>query len=368
MTCCTANGSLVVRINELGKTIGLLQSRGLKYAIVFAVVMAFTLEFGVSAFGQRGAGAGTRRNLTLMGDVKIDESQVTDRKPLTLDVILYTKGGEVVGRQKLGNNGRYRFINIFNGEYDIVIEIENSEVARIPVVVAGGTQSSQYPDDIRKDIELVWRPGPSLPAKPVTISAEDAYDRRGPSKNLFERAQGAFDKKEHEKAVDLFTQVVTGDPEDFQAWSELGTVYLATNKLADAEKAYQRATEIRPKFFLALFNLGRVRVKQKNFEGAIAALEQALVVKPASAEVNYFLGDSYLQIKKGSKAVGYLNEALKLEPIKMAEAHLRLGMLYDAAGYKDRAVAEYEQFLKKKADYPDRKKLEQYIAANKKSQ
>jgi hypothetical protein len=32
---------------------------------------------------------------------------------------------------------------------------------------------------------------------------------------------------------------------------------------------------------------------------------------------------------------------------------------------KDKAAAEYEAFLKKKPDYPDRKRLEQYIAQNK---
>ena len=78
------------------------------------------------------------------------------------------------------------------------------------------------------------------------------------------------------------------------------------------------------------------------------------------------LGEAYLQMKKGSKAVGYLNEALKLDPIGMAEAHLRLAALYNGAGMKDKAAAEYELFLKKRPDFADRKKLEQYIAANKK--
>ena len=49
----------------------------------------------------------------------------------------------------------------------------------------------------------------------------------------------------------------------------------------------------------------------------------------------------------------------------MADAHLRLGALYNLAGYKDRAAAEYEQFLQKKPDYPERKKLEEYIQTNK---
>ena len=73
-----------------------------------------------------------------------------------------------------------------------------------------------------------------------------------------------------------------------------------------------------------------------------------------------------MQIKKGSLAVGYLNEALRLDPKGMADVHLRLARLYDAAGMKDKAAAEYEAYLKKRPDYKDRKKLEDYISANKK--
>jgi tetratricopeptide (TPR) repeat protein len=112
-------------------------------------------------------------------------------------------------------------------------------------------------------------------------------------------------------------------------------------------------------------SLGRLRRQQKNFDGAITALDRAVAVQPASADANYLLGDSYLQIKKGSKAVGYLNEALKLDPAGKADAHLLLAALYNGAGMKDKAAAEYEEFLKKKPDYADRKKLEAYIAANK---
>jgi Tfp pilus assembly protein PilF len=73
-----------------------------------------------------------------------------------------------------------------------------------------------------------------------------------------------------------------------------------------------------------------------------------------------------LQIKNGSNAVVYLYEAIKLDPIGKADAHLRLAALYNGAGLKDKAAAEYEQFLQKKPDYPDRRKLELYISQNKK--
>jgi hypothetical protein len=51
-----------------------------------------------------------------------------------------------------------------------------------------------------------------------------------------------------------------------------------------------------------------------------------------------------------------------------ADVHLRLAALYKGAGLKDKAAAEYEMFLAKKPDYPDRKNLEQYIRDSKNPQ
>jgi tetratricopeptide (TPR) repeat protein len=123
-----------------------------------------------------------------------------------------------------------------------------------------------------------------------------------------------------------------------------------------------KAIEVKSTFALALLNLGRLRVSDKKFAEAIDPLSKLVEVQPESAEANYLLGEAYLQTKKGSKAVTYLTEAARLGK---ADAHLRLATLYNAVGMKDKAVQEYEEFLKKRPDFADRKKLEQYIEANK---
>jgi Tfp pilus assembly protein PilF len=61
-----------------------------------------------------------------------------------------------------------------------------------------------------------------------------------------------------------------------------------------------------------------------------------------------------------------LNEAIRLDPIGKASAHLRLAALYNAAGMKDKAALEYEQFLMKRPDFSEREKLRQYVKNNKK--
>jgi tetratricopeptide (TPR) repeat protein len=222
---------------------------------------------------------------------------------------------------------------------------------------------SLYKLDFRQDLSLEWHSGSRPSAKAGTISAADAYTRSGDNEKLFARAKTATDLKNYDEAISRFQELLATDPKDFQAWSELGTVYLLKGNHDESEKAYSRSIAERPTFFLAHLNLGRLRSLRKNFEGAIEPLSEAVKIQPGSAEANYYLGEAYLQIKKGSKAVPHLNEAARLG---RPEAHLRLATLYDAAKLKDRAAAEYEQFLKKRPDHEDRKKLEKYIADNKK--
>ena len=91
-----------------------------------------------------------------------------------------------------------------------------------------------------------------------------------------------------------------------------------------------------------------------------------MIVRVPTTETPTLADQAYLQIKKGSLAVGYLNEAIKLDPMGMADAHLRLAVLYNAVGMKDKAAAEYEEFLKKRPDDPEKQQLQAYITANKK--
>jgi len=295
---------------------------------------------------------------TLYGDIRVETEPGNDsKKPLTLEVQLYIINGTLIGRQTVGANGRYRFMELRNSEYEVVVLSENLEVARVRVRV-----ESVYKTDFRQDITLEARTD-RVANRAATISASDIYERTSANKSLFAKAQKAVDEKKYDEAMDLFTRLVAADAKDFQAWTELGTVQLIRNHIEEAEKAYRRAIQEHPTFTLALLNLGRVLSAQKKFEEAIQPLSEAVKSSPTSADANFLLGEAYLQIKKGSKAVPYLNEAARLGK---PDAHLRLATLYNAVGLKDKAAQEYEQFLKKRPDYKDRKALEQYISENKK--
>ena len=297
----------------------------------------------------------------LFGDLIVDEGKQPGIKPHMYEIFLNNLGGTPAGRQSVNAGGRYQFNNLAAGPYELVVMLDQQEVARLRVEILPVEAGMER---VRQDISLAWKGG--APVKSSTVSTVDVYKRSAANEKLFVTAREATDQKRYDDAIVTLRQLVAADPHDFQAWAELGTVYLFKQNLDESENAYLKSVTERPQFFLGQMNLGRVRVARKNYESAIEPLTKAVELHPTSADANHYLGESYLQIKKGSKAVGYLNEAIRLDPVGKADLHLRLATLYNAAGFKDRAANEYEEFLKKKPNYPDRKKLEDYISANKK--
>jgi len=298
----------------------------------------------------------------LFGDVKVDDSKVGGNSgPLAIYIILYTATGSMLDRQVVPNNGRYRFSNVRNGEYDVGIEVDGGEIGRVRVQV-----QSIYKTDLQQDLALELKPGFSSRSKASVVSADDLYERGSSTKGLFESADRALSTKHYDEALRLLKRIIEIDPKDFQARTQLGTVYLGQKQFDEADAAYSSAIEVRPSFFPALLNLGRLRLVSKKYDAAAEVLTRAIAQRQDSADANFYLGETYLQLKKGTLGARHLYEALRLDPVGQADAHVRLATLYNAAGMKDKAAIEYEEFLKKRPDYSDKKKIEQYIMANKK--
>jgi Tfp pilus assembly protein PilF len=328
-----------------------------RHTLLAAMLMVLLQLASIPSAAQQGGGH------TLFGDFKVDGAGSSGDRPQTFFILLYSVSGKLLSRQTVGSPGRYRFHDVANGEYDLVVESENQEAVRIRVMLMERSKT-----DVRRDINLEWRPRPGSQGQvnAGSIAAPDEYKRRPENDARLRKAQEAIKRKDNKDAIVLLREILSIDQKDFVVWTELGTVQFKQGDIGEAEKSYLSALQEKPTFLLALLNLGKLQMSEKKFEAAIDVLTRAVAVEPKSADANYFLGESYLQIRKGSKAVGFFEEALRLDPIGKAEAHMRLGTLYKAAGMKDKAVAEYEKLLSKKPDYPDRKQLEQYISENKK--
>ncbi len=324
-----------------------------KTSVVLSAVLIFCI-FPAEMPAQEGYGH------SLYGDLKADESKA-GTVPQVYTVILVQVPWSDPRRFTIPNGGRYRFNAVKNGEYNLIVEVEGQEIVRIPLLL-----QEKRSTDIRRDIELEWKEDAAASRGAGFAENVDVYARPDENRSSFLRAQKAMGKNDFKEAAALLAKITAKDPKDFEAWTELGTSLFNERKLEEAENAYRAALQHKAAFLPAQLNLGKVRLGRKDYEGAVEVLSRAVQEHPNSADLQYYLGESYLQVKKGSKAEVHMKEALRLDPVGKADAHLRLGALYNAAGMKDRAANEYDQFLKKIPDHPDREKLRRYIEQNKK--
>lgn len=330
-------------------------------ATPFGCLLVIVLSFAMNAVAQ----TDDVRRLTglpipigqpvIYGEVSIRGLAANEPRP-SISVSLFV-GGAQADRTKTSERGYYYFLRSANDGATLVFEVDNSEVGRV-VLSAGGGSS------VRRDIEIDWQAVLANRSAPGVVSAKNAYNRSLEANKALDKAMAAVKAKKTDEAMVLLKQIVGQDPRDFVAWTEMGTLCFSNSKFLDAESAYAKALEQKPDFMPALMNLGKLYLSQRKNDMAIAVFFRAASSEPTSAETFHYLGEAYLQAKQGSKAVIALNEAIRLDPLAMADIHLRLAALYDAAGAKERASAEYKKFLEKRPNHADKQKLEAYIKAN----
>lgn len=259
-------------------------------------------------------------------------------------------------RQVIAKGGGYCFKRAGTGGI-LVLEIDGVESARRMVSDIGTGR-------IREDFDLDVSSGRTAAAPPGVVDSRFSRPPNDKTLELYKRAAAAENEGDKKKAVTLIKQIVDADPDDFIAWTELGSLNIGLNLPSDAAEALNKAIAIRPDYTPALLNRGILAAFEKRYGDAIAQFQRAVGSDPKNARAYRLLGEAYLQDRQGTLGLAALDRALELEPVTMAECHLLKARLYDLAGAKSLASAEYRSYLKKVPDAPEKKRLEQYIREN----
>ncbi len=96
--------------------------------------------------------------------------------------------------------------------------------------------------------------------------------------------------------------------------SNLGWAYYNKKEYDLAEKYYQDALKIEPRFAIALSGLGKTYIATGRISEAIAALEKAVKNSPNSAELYLDLADAYRLSRKYKKALNAYKKVIELAP------------------------------------------------------
>ncbi|CAG0917228.1 unnamed protein product [Notodromas monacha] len=189
-----------------------------------------------------------------------------------------------------------------------------------------------------------------------------------------------------EAALESFHKAISYRLDFWQAWCNLGNVYVAKGMITEAEHCYMTALKFSPSQPECLNNLGNILRERGRFQEARAQYELAVKVNqslaPAhsnlgtlaqqqgdpSGAVNHYtraieaqplfadaytnLGNAMKELKNDGAAVECFLKAIEINP-EYADAHLNLGSMLKEGGHIEEAVLSYRTALSIKPDFPD---------------
>ena len=154
------------------------------------------------------------------------------------------------------------------------------------------------------------------------------------------------------EAEQAFQQVVAANPEDADAFYNLGTLYLRRNSPEEAKRNLEQALQLRPNYAEAWNNLGMLAAQQGNNEEAIHSFQRSLELRPSYSTALLNLGNLYRRQGDFAQAETFLKRAHDGAPAD-PEANYSLGMLYARKNEPGRAEQYLRAALQLRPGYSD---------------
>jgi tetratricopeptide (TPR) repeat protein len=161
------------------------------------------------------------------------------------------------------------------------------------------------------------------------------------------------------ETIAAFKEVISRDPNSIYAYLGLALSYLgqwiaqqspATQTLAPAVAAGQRALALHDSLYWNHIVLGSISLYQQQYEQALAEMERAVALAPTEANSHAALAMVLSYTGRTEDALEAAAQALRLKPIRR-DVHLdSVGAAYATAGRPEEAVAPLQRYISR---YPN---------------
>jgi tetratricopeptide (TPR) repeat protein len=272
--------------------------------------------------------------LEVSGQIRIG---ATGESARDIPVRLERFSGGLVDQMSTDARGKFRFANLQRGYYKVVIN-------------APGFRPAQQDADLQVLFRafLVFeltRNDPATSAGGLILN--DVIDARVPedARQEFARGRSALTGKSLDEAIVHLQKAVALYSQFFEAHLLLATAFMDKREWEKAEGALQRALELKPDNPTILIALGEVSWRQKRYADAEKLLLDGLRLDDKSWHGHFTLGRLYWDMGQIAKAGPPVGKTLQLKP-DFAEAHLLAGNILLDFKQQERALVEYQEYLR----------------------
>jgi tetratricopeptide (TPR) repeat protein len=250
-----------------------------------------------------------------------------------------------VDNGEIDSDGTFVFKNIPEGLYKLIIvasDRKREEQRTIEVRPAFADAHGR----VTVKIEL-----------PATAAAADKFkvgvNALGVSPKAVDELHRAYEARgDIEKARQHLQKAIDIAPNFDEALNNLGTIYYHDQNFTKAAELFERAHQANPNSFPAQVNLGGALISLRDYERALAENLKAVDMRPGDSLAQSQLGQSFFYLKRYDEALSHLKTAKDIDPMSFTLPGFFIAETYQARGETERAVREYEEFLKVHPGHP----------------
>ena len=238
--------------------------------------------------------------------------------------------------------------NITNVVGEVKYESSVAEVDGMPVVIWTATlQANIDTDGIKNYLDLDEKGKITIVQQNESLQKDRAENDKK-VEDLKKRAAKATDAEKSE----LEKEFAQADKE-----------FLAQQKLGEGNQLYYQkdyqgaiskfndAIKINPNYFEAYNNLGAVYLGLQNYSQAIEDLNQAITLNPNFAEAYNNLGLAYYRLKNYTQAIENYTKSIDLNNPELHFPYNNRGLAYAKLKNYEQAFSDYNQAIKINSDY-----------------
>lgn len=119
-------------------------------------------------------------------------------------------------------------------------------------------------------------------------------------------------------AVKQYQKIIETNPNDAEAYYNIGIVYYGEKKYDESKAQFQKAIEIYPDFSEAYYSLGVVYYAEANYDKAIETFSKAVQIDPRNYGAIYQLGVVYNIKKDKTQALAQVDKLKALSRNELA--------------------------------------------------
>lgn len=163
----------------------------------------------------------------------------------------------------------------------------------------------------------------------------NAYHQLGQALNQLER---------YEEAITAYSQAIALNSNFSWSYNGLGEVFIKLQRWEEAVQAYTQFIQLNPNFPWAYFNLGQAFLQLNSWLEAVNAYQKAIELDPHICWFYLHLGDAFMKLQRGQDAINAYSQAIQIDP-NIDWFYGKLAEAFQAENQLEAAIATYQTAL-----------------------